>query len=326
MKTVFTTEVTAPMELWQRHRRRGPATVVSLAVALGALTTGCATSVGTAGSGGRKDVVRVVAAENIWGSLAAQLGGTRAQVTSIIDNPNTDPHDYEPTAADARALATAQLVVVNGVGYDGWTGKLLDANPVDGRRLLTVGDLVGVSPGGNPHLWYSPAVVRRVVDAITAAYTQLEPRNGRYFEQQHATVLSTSLNGYFSTIAAIRARYAGTAVGASESVFAPLAQALGLNLLTPASYLAAVSEGGEPAAADKSLIDRQIRTGLVKVYVYNSQNATPDVQAQIDAARAQGIPVATVTETPTPAGATFEQWQVRQLVGLRQTLARATGR
>src|ERR1700757_4823553 len=108
--------------------------------------------------------IHVVAAENFWGSIAAQLGGSRVQVTSVITSPATDPHDYEPTAVDARTLAGAQMVIVNGIGYDPWAPKLLAANPVDGRLVLTVGDLVGIKPGGNPHRWYSPTDVQRVID------------------------------------------------------------------------------------------------------------------------------------------------------------------
>src|SRR6266404_1562047 len=125
-----------------------------------AVVSGAAT--GTSGTNG----LQVVAAENFWGSIAAQLGGDRVDVTSVIANPATDPHDYEPTAADARALAGANLGIVNGIGYDPWAPKLLDANPVDGRIILTVGELVGIKPGGNPHRWYSPADVHRVIAAI----------------------------------------------------------------------------------------------------------------------------------------------------------------
>src|SRR5215471_8979121 len=116
--------------------------------------------------------LRVVAAENVWGSIAAQLGGDRAEVTSVIANPAADPHDYEPTALDARAFAGARLAIVNGIGYDPWASKLVDANPVGGRDVLDVGDLLGLKPGDNPHRWYSPADVRRVIDAISADYAK----------------------------------------------------------------------------------------------------------------------------------------------------------
>jgi zinc/manganese transport system substrate-binding protein len=269
--------------------------------------------------------VTVVAAENVWGSLAAQLGGERATVASIIDSPAADPHDYEPTAADGRAVAGARLVIVNGAGYDPWAGNLVEANADSGRTVLTVGELVGVGAGGNPHRWYNPTDVRAVIDRITAAYKAIDPAGAAFYDARHDLVLTTNLRPYFDRIDEIRARYAGTRVGASESIFAMMAPALGLDLVTPAGFLTAISEGTDPSAADKATIDAQIATRAIKVYVFNSQNATPDVQSQVDAARAHGIPVATITETLTPAGATFQDWQVAQLTALAAALAQGTG-
>jgi len=270
--------------------------------------------------------LRVAAAENFWGSIAAQLGGDRVQVTSIITNPATDPHEYEPTAVDARTLAGARLVVVNGIGYDPWAPKLLAANPVHGRLVITVGDLVGLKPGDNPHRWYSPTNVQQVIATIVRDYDQLDPKDDAYFARQEHTFETKGLGEYRSLIAAIRSRYRGVRVGASESIFAPLAHALGLDLVTPASFLNAISEGTEPTAADKSTIDRQVATKTIKVWVYNSQNSTPDVARITDAARKKGIPVTTITETLTPATATFQAWQVAQLQALRAALHQATGR
>jgi zinc/manganese transport system substrate-binding protein len=295
------------------------------ALLLGVALAGCATTP-PANSSGPSTVVNVVAAENFWGSLAEQLGGAHAKVDSIINSPSADPHDYEATAADARTLAVADLVIINGVGYDPWATKLVNANPDDSRTVLTVGDVVGVANGGNPHRWYNPADVRTVIDQITADYKQIDPTDAAFFDRQRTAVIATNLKAYFGEINDIKARYGGTPVGASESIFAMLAPALGLNLLTPPGFLTAVSEGTEPSAADKSTIDRQIDQRQIKVYVYNSQNATPDVQAQVDAARARQIPVSTITETLTPAGASFQQWQVAQLVALQQALGRATGK
>jgi len=268
----------------------------------------------------------VVAVENFWGSIAAQLGGDRVHVTSVVASPAADPHDYEPTAADARALAGAQLVIVNGIGYDPWAPKLLAANPVGGRLVLTVGDVVGIKAGGNPHRWYAPADVQQVVAAIVADYKRLDAKDARYFDTRRTAFETRGLAAYKAEIATIRRTYAGVAVGASESIFAPLAQALGLELLTPPSFLKAISEGAEPTARDVSTIDRQIARRQIKVWVLNSQNSTPDVQRLTDEARGKGIPVTTITETLTPAAASFESWQVRQLRALRAALAKATGR
>jgi zinc/manganese transport system substrate-binding protein len=244
----------------------------------------------------------------------------------VITSPATDPHDYEPTAADARTLAGAQLVIVNGIGYDPWAPKLIAANPVHDRLVLTVGDLVGIKAGGNPHRWYSPGDVQEVIDAVVHDYTKLDPKDAGYFKRQKARFETSGLAQYRRLIATIKRRYHGVAVGASESIFAPLAQALGLNLLTPASFLKAISEGTEPTVKDKTTIDRQIARKQIKVWVFNSQNSTPDVQRITDAARKNGIPVTTITETLTPASATFQAWQSRQLKALQAALAKATGR
>jgi len=289
----------------------------------------CSTSPGgTEGADGGSESSRitVVAAENFWGSIAAQLGGTHVRVTSIIDNPDADPHDYEPTPADGRTIASARLVIVNGIGYDTWATKMISANPNDRRELLVVGDLVGARAGDNPHRWYSPTAVTRVIDRITATYQKLDPTNSAYFAQLKENFLTGSLHTYSTLIHDIRSAYSGTPVGASESIVAMLTPALGLTLVTPDSFLNAISAGGEPSVRDKATIDRQIRGGQIKIYIYNSQNATPDVQAQVNEARAAGIPVATVTETMVPAGTSFQDWQSTQLKGIKDALDRATGR
>jgi zinc/manganese transport system substrate-binding protein len=300
---------------------------VGLVVVLALIASACGSAATSGGaSTGSSGTLHVVATENFWGSIAAQLGGGKVTVTSIITNPNTDPHSYEPTAADARTFATGKMVILDGIGYDPWAAQLLAADPVNGRVVLDVGDLVHVAVGGNPHQWYSPASVHAVIAQITADYQRLDPVDSAYFAAQRGAYLRHGLARYDQLIGAIKARYAGTPVGASESIFAELAPALGLRLLTPPSFLRAISEGAEPTAADKQTIDHQIAAHLIKVYVYNSQNATPDVQAQVQAARAAGIPVTTITETLVPATATFQAWQVAELEALRTVLAKATGK
>lgn len=274
-------------------------------------------------TGGRLEVVAV---ENFWGSLAAQVGGTRAHVTSVIASPSTDPHDYEPTASDGRALATANVVVVNGIGYDPWADKLLAANPVPGRIEVKVGDVVGLRPGDNPHRWYSPADVSTVIRRIAVAYEHAAPHDASYFAARARRLETTGLRRYHALVAAIRAKYGGTPVGASESIFAPLAKGLGLRLVTPPGFLKATSEGADPAARDVSTTHDQLAARRVRVWVYNRQNATPDIRRLNEQARASGIPIATVTETLTPPGATFQQWQVRELEQLEVALRHGTRR
>ena len=294
----------------------------ALAVAATLTLTGCSTAPPAAGTAGGR-TLQVVAAENFWGSIAAQLGGDQVQVTSIITSPDADPHSYEATASDGRSVAGADLTVVNGVGYDTWASDLAAANPSGTRTDLDVGAVVGARAGDNPHRWYNPDDVRRVVDAITADLQAKDPAHSAYFDQQKAAFTGTALKDYDTVVASIRAKYTGTPIGASESIVSMVAPALGLDVRTPPDFLTAISEGTDPTAADKATIDAQIRSGAIKVYVYNAQNATPDVQAQVDAAKAKGIPVSTITETMTPATASWEDWQTAQLTALEAALDRA---
>jgi zinc/manganese transport system substrate-binding protein len=302
--------------IWTAVAAAGVAAAIAAAVAF-------SSGGGSSASGGP---LRVVAAENFWGSIAAQLGGGRVRVTSIISDPATDPHDYEPTSSDARTIADAKLVVANGVGYDPWATKLAAANPAEHRIVLTVGDVVGVAPGGNPHRWYSPSDVLSVAAAITRDYQQLDPADAAFFAAAKTRFERIALAGYAKEIVSIRRRFTGVRVGASESIFAPLAHALGLDLVTPPTFLRAISEGTEPTAADLTTIDRQMTDRRIAVWVYNRQNSTPDVQRLTAAAGRNGIPVTTITETLTPPTATFQAWQVRQLKQLAAALARATAR
>jgi zinc/manganese transport system substrate-binding protein len=297
----------------------GLALLLVAAVAAGCGSGSAATSSNTAGK------IQVTAAENFWGSIASQLGGSKVAVTSIITNPDTDPHTYQPTASDGRTLTTAQFIVYNGIGYDPWAPQILSTNASSGQTVLNVGQLVGVADGGNPHRWYSPTDVQTVINTITTDYKKIDPNDAVFFDVQNQAYVNGALAQYNQLINQIKARYSGVPVGASESIFAPLAQALGLNLLTPPSFLKAISEGTDPTAQDKATIDSQINSHQIKVYVYNSQNATPDVQAQVKEAKAAGIPVTTITETLVPKTATFQAWQARQLQDLASVLNKATG-
>jgi zinc/manganese transport system substrate-binding protein len=297
-----------------------PILTAVVAVTLAAALAGCGTS--HASTNG----VSVVAAENFWGSIASQIAGNRASVQSVITNPAQDPHSYEPNANDARLLATSQLAIVNGVGYDPWAPKLLAANPNGKRIVLTVGSLLGLHDGDNPHRWYSPADVNSIAYYITADLSKLDPRNADYYASRLATFETRGLKPYSQLISQIKRRYEGVPVGASESIFALLAPSLGLNLITPPSFMKAISEGTDVTAQDTITTEDQIARHQIKVWIYNSQNATPQIQRLNAMARANHIPIVTITETLTPATATFEQWQTAQLEEIERALREATGR
>src|SRR5260370_24694344 len=143
----------------------------------------CSTASGAAGSGGGNAVIQVVAAEDFWGSIASQIGGDKVHVVSIITNPNIDPHSYEPTAADARTIASARLVIENGIGYDPWVSMLLAADQ-RGPAVLNVGSVLGVPDGGNPHRWYNPANVQTIIGELATDLGRLDPADRAYFASQ----------------------------------------------------------------------------------------------------------------------------------------------
>lgn len=302
----------------------GPPALLAALLATLCLLAGCGGSgTSTAGTGAGK--LQVVAAENFWGSIASQLGGDKVAVRSIIVNPNTDPHSYEPTASDGVALARSQMALVNGLGYDKWASRLIAANP-GSRVVLDVGHVLRLKEGDNPHQWYSPSSVASVIRQIVADYKRLDGKDAAYFDSQRTAFETQDLAQYNRLRREIRSRYAGVPVGYSESIFQPLGQDLHLKLLTPYSFAKSIAEGTDVSAADKQAVDAQAQSHEIAVWVYNRQNATPDVQRVNKIAQAAQIPTTTITETLSPASATFEQWQAAELSALLAALQRATGR
>jgi zinc/manganese transport system substrate-binding protein len=260
-----------------------------------------------------------VAGENFWGSIATQLGGSHVSVTSIVTDPNADPHEYESNTQDARLFAQANYVILNGAGYDAWGQKLLDANPVTGRKVLTVAQLLGKKEGDNPHFWYNPTYVEEVANQITKDYQALDPTDSAYFTQQRAAFEST-LSEYHQRIAEIKAKFAGQKVGATESIFVYMANALGLNLISPPDFMDAVAEGNDPPASSVVTFEQQIRQKQITVLVYNVQTVTNITNTIKQLAAQQNIPIVGVSETIQPPDASFQEWQVAQLLVLQNAL------
>jgi len=290
-------------------------------LALAALASLVLASCGIPAGGTRNETLQVIAGENFWGSIAAQLGGSHVFVTSIVTNPNTDPHDYESSATDARAFATADYVVLNGAGYDDWGQKLLSANPSQNRKVFTVAQLLNKKPGDNEHFWYNPDWVEKVADRISSDYQALDPANAGYFSQQREA-LRTALKPYHDAIARIRAAHSGAAVGATESIFVYLGRALGLTLISPAQFMQAISEGNDPPAQTVAEFQDQVSHRQIKVLVYNTQTSTPVTENLKQLAARNNVPVVGISETVEPATASFQDWQVKQLAGLEAALSR----
>jgi zinc/manganese transport system substrate-binding protein len=275
-----------------------------------------------ASSSGGSGVVQVVAGENFWGSIAAQLGGPKVHVQSVVSDPNADPHEYESSTADARAFADADLVVLNGAGYDDWGKKLLAAGAGGRRQVLDVAQLLGRKAGDNPHFWYDPAYVVQVADAITARYRSIDAADATYFDQRR-TDFAGALKPYLDEVQAIRGRHAETPVGATESIFVYLAAALGLDLISPPEFMNAVAEGNDPPASAVATFHDQVSGRQIKVLVYNVQAATSVTTNLKALAAANHIPTVGISETLQPGNLSFQDWQLAQLKNLEAALVAA---
>jgi zinc/manganese transport system substrate-binding protein len=257
-------------------------------------------------------VVPVVAAENFWGSLVAQLGGNQTSVTSIVSDPNADPHEYEASAADARAFANARVIIVNGVGYDDWATEFIAADNNPSQVVLNVGELNGVSVSGgivsgNPHMWYNPAYVNRTVAAMYSDLVEVQPSSTAYFQANYAA-LNVSLGALYGQAAQIRAQFAGTEVASTESVFVYLANYTHLDLVSPPAFMQAIAEGNDPPAQSVVTFQCQLESGDVKVLVYNEQTVTPITSEMKSIAQSHNVSVVGVTETIQPPDTSFQAW------------------
>jgi zinc/manganese transport system substrate-binding protein len=265
-------------------------------------------------------VINVVAAENFWGSLVSQLGGTHVNVTSIISDPNVDPHEYQSNDSDAIAIKNAQYVILNNVGYDDWASALISADGDTNQTVLNIGDSLGVSVTGgivtgNPHQWYNPAYVLQAVAWMYDNLTAISPSLSGYFTEQYHN-LTASLDSLYSEVATIKDEFAGTVVASTESIFVYLANATGLDLVSPPAFMEAIAEGNDPPDQSVVQFQCQLESGHVRVLVFNAQTVTPITTTMKEIAQSNNVTVMSVTETIVPPGATFQQWMGGQLNAL----------
>jgi zinc/manganese transport system substrate-binding protein len=264
-------------------------------------------------------VIAVLGTENFYADLLAQIGGVRVQATSLLNDPNADPHAYESSPQAAATVADARLVVVNGIGYDVFMQKLLAASPNANRVVIDVQQLLGLSSDVNAHIWYDPGTMPKVAAAAEAALATLEPANAAYFAAREQAYIG-SLAPLTAKIAELKAKDAGAPVAFTEPVAGYLAAAIGLQVLTPEGFQKAIEDGTDPPPADVAA-ERDLLTGKkVRVLLFNSQVITPLTQQIHDLAVANGIPVVGVAETLPPQYHTYQDWQLAQMDQLEQAL------
>jgi zinc/manganese transport system substrate-binding protein len=283
-----------------------------VAIALSALL---ATS---AASQAAEDTITIVAAENFYGDVVRQIGGVQVAVTSIMSNPDQDPHLFEVSPTVVREVAGAQIVLYNGADYDPWMEKLLKASPRSGRTVIVAADLVNRKAGDNPHLWYDPATMPAVAGALAAALGAADPAHKDDYEARLKTFV-TSLDPLKQKIAAIRRKFAGVPVTATEPVFGYMADALKLKMRNERLQLAVMNDT-EPSARDVAQFERDLKTHKVRVLFYNKQAGDKLVQHLVELARASNVPVVGVTET-SPPDTSYQDWMLNELDATEHALA-----
>jgi len=264
------------------------------------------------------DKIAVVAAENFYGDVAKQIGGDRVSVTSILTNPDQDPHLFETAPSVVREIAAAHVVIYNGADYDPWMEKLLKVTPKPGRIVIIAADLMHKKTDDNPHLWYDPATMPAVAKTLAAALSAANPVDTNHYMTGLRTFLA-SLQPLNDKIAEIRRKYAGATVAATEPVFGYMADALHLTMLERRFQLS-IMNNTEPSAGDLVAFENDLKMHKVRVLFYNKQASDNIVQHLVDRARASNIPVVGVTET-CPPSLSYQNWMLSELDKTEAALA-----
>ena len=295
--------------------RGGAALAVVVAVTVGLAACGSSTPASSPG------VINAVGAENQYANVLAQIGGRYVHVSSILDNPNTDPHTFESSPGVASEVSDAQLVVQNGVGYDDFMTKIESASPNPDRKVIIVQHLLGLPDNTpNPHLWYNPDTMPAAARAMAHDLTERDPSHASYFAANLAT-FDASLRPWLDAIAAFKARYAGVAVATTEPVADYLLQAMGMDNVTPFQFQADIMNGVDPAPQDITLENGFFTKHQVKVFCYNQQVVDALTASIRDHAVAEGIPVVGVYETmPTP-GYDYQTWMLAEVNAIDRAVA-----
>jgi zinc/manganese transport system substrate-binding protein len=308
----------------RRHPRWFSVTVGAVVALVSMLLAGCGSSSSpvstTSGGqpGGR--TMAVVAGENFWGNVASQIGGSHVKVTSILTDPNADPHSYETDPTAAAALSNSTFVIENGLGYDDFIDKLLATNPNPGRVVLSIAATVGVEGDDpNPHLWYDPAYVTRAAKAIESQLARSDPADASDFAANGRAFVA-AYQPYLDMVAAIKAKYGGAPIAYTERVPGYLVAAAGLRLATPATFAQSIEDGNEPSPADTAAMDAAMTDKAVKALLYNAQVTSPVTEKVADFAKAHGVPVVGVAETIPAGKRDFQSWQIDQAKALLAAL------
>lgn len=306
-------------------RRLGAALVVAV---MAALTAACAPTAGAGGraAGGSGAGGRIVAvgAENQYANVVSQIGGRYVAVSAVMGNPNTDPHTFESSPKMAQLIASARLVVQNGLGYDAFMGTIERAVPSSRRMVVVARRVVGAPASDpNPHLWYDPRTMPAVARVVASDLAAIDPVHAAVFRANLAR-FDASLAGWVQAIHQLAARFPGAPVATTEPVADDMLQAAGIDNKTPAALQRDVMNGIDPTPQDVAVEQRLLTGHKVRALVYNHQVTDTLTQSLVGLAERNHIPVVGVYETmPTP-GYDYQSWMVAEVRALQHALA--TGR
>jgi zinc/manganese transport system substrate-binding protein len=264
--------------------------------------------------------IKVVAAENFYGDVAQQIGGDRIEVTSILSNPDQDPHLFETSPGVVRRIAAAQFVIYNGADYDPWMERLLRVTARSNRIVIVVADLMHKKAGDNPHLWYDPQTMPVVARSLASAFAKEDPVHKDDYAA-HLKTFITFLEPLNRKIAEIRNKFAGATITATEPVFGYMAASLRLRMIDQHFQLAIMNDI-EPSPGDLAELQDELRRHKVRVLVYNKQASNQITQRLVSLARASSIPVVGVTET-CPPGLSYQNWILGELNDTEKALAQS---
>lgn len=306
--------------------RQTTAVVCALLVAGGVAACGSSSPSSSAGqtssgSPASASTIKVVAAENEYGSVASQIGGRYVSVQSIESNPNTDPHTYEVSPGVAQAVGSGRVLIENGVGYDDWMSKIASASPNSRRLVINAQHVLGLPDSTpNPHLWYSPRTMPVLAAAMAADFGKLQPAHAAYFKA-NVRKFNASLKPWLAALAAFKAKYAGTPVATTEPVSDYLLQAAGTVNATPFSFQADIMNGTDPSPQGVTHENDLFSQHKVKAFVYNQQVTDALTQGFITQAKKAGVPIIGVYETmPTP-GYTYQSWMLAEVHALMKAIS-----
>jgi len=262
--------------------------------------------------------LKIVAAENFYGEVAIAVGGEQVEVTSILNNPETDPHDFEPTPEASKAVHDAKVIIYNGVGYDEWMKKLIDASgDAANKTLIAVGsDVAGKKEGDNEHVWYNPETMPSYAKLLAEKLGKLDPAHSEQYKKQADTYIA-SLAGFTSLVKELK-QASPVPIAVSEPVFDYMADALNLNV-TDKKFEMAAEEETDPAPADVAQLQNDIKDKKIKMFINNIQASSTTVKNMVDLAAKSRLPVIEVTET-LPAGKNYSQWMIDQLNQIKAAL------